>query len=1477
MPRKQPKTTGSDLLTGDDFRNIIIGFDGDDTILGLGGDDILIGGRGDDEIDAGDGDDIAFGGFGNDLIRLGIGNDRAFGGFGNDTIETGSGNDRVFGGHGTDRVVVEGGFDAYDLSFRGNPSKLIVLNLLDESGAAVETKRLHRVEEIAFDDVTLLLDGRNNAAFARDDTAATDEDSALTLNAADLLANDTDFDGDALSVTAVDALSAAGAAVTLSGGQITYDPAGRFDALATGETATDSFDYTVDDGRGGISTATVTVTITGVNDAPVLSGPETADFAENGTGDVALFSATDADDGTLTFALSGDDAALFTIDAAGALRFVAAPDFETPLDADGDNAYDLTVTVSDDEGAEDSAALRVTVTDILELPDVDARINELHYDNEGTDAGEFVEVRVRAGDDVSLLSVELVNGSGGAVYNTLAVSGGVMTSDGSWDYYVLSLPSNGLQNGAPDGVVLANGPEVIEFLSYEGSFAATSGTATGLTSTDILVAEAGDTPHGFSLQRLDGDIWDAPRENTAGADNTPAPEPLVARINEFHYDNAGTDAGEFIEIRVNAGGDASGLSVELVNGSNGTVYGTLAIADATMTSDGTWDYYVFDLPSNGLQNGSPDGIVLANGGAVVEFLSYEGAFTATSGAANGLTSTDIGVTEPSDTPLGFSLQRAEDGSWYEAGENTSGAENQAPPMPFEARINEFHYDNEGADQGEFIELRVTAGADASGLAVEFYNGSNGAVYGTLGIADATMTSDGTWDYYVFNLPSNGLQNGAPDGIALSNAGTLIEFLSYEGPMTAVGGAADGVTATDIGVAEAGDTPVGFSLQRLEGDTWDAPRQNTSGADNAGGTPPGPTTTVISTIQGSGAASALVGQTVTVTAIVVGDFQNGDGDDMRNLNGFFLQEEAADHDADAATSEGLFVFDGGVGVNVALGDRVTVTGTVSEFFGMTQISATTVTVVEAGAVADVNTMATIVDLDAATAISDGAGGYVADLEAFEGMLITIPETLTISEAFNFDRFGEIRLSANGQPSQFTQDNDPDAAGYDAHLREVFSDSIVYDDGRSIQNPAQVIPEADMNGDGVFNTADPFGMGDTITNATGVMEWRFSEYRMHSVSDGTNSFVDTRTRDATPPSLDEPGGRSAEVVVASFNVLNFFTTIDDGFNTSGPTGLEPRGADTPEEYTRQFEKLITALTAMDADIFGLVELENEFQSDQNGDGTFAIEAIVDGLNASYGADLWAYVDPGRTFVDVSDAISVGMIYRTDVVSVSGPAQILDDSVLASLPGSYGTDALFDGDSTNRAPLAANFVYDYTDLSGAPASETFTVAVTHMKSKGGAGLGGDADAGDGAGAYNETRTEGVQALTDWLDPTRAGAFADADQIVLGDFNAYAMEDPIDAMKADGYADLEGTFNPGASTYVFDGQTGTLDYAFASAAILDRVTNASAWNINSPEPDIFDYDTSFRPPEQIDVFDGTVPWRSSDHDPMLVGLNFSGDALLT
>ena len=152
-------------------------------------------------------------------------------------------------------------------------------------------------------------------------------------------------------------------------------------------------------------------------------------------------------------------------------------------------------------------------------------------------------------------------------------------------------------------------------------------------------------------------------------------------INEIHYDNTGTDTGEFFEVAGPSGTNLTGWSVVLYNGSNGTVYNTIDLSILGLIPDlqNGFGTLFYDLPSNSIQNGSPDGISLVNNlGFIVQFLSYEGSFTASNGPATVLTSTDIGVSEQFTTPIGNSLQLSgtgrdyEDFIWLDADAETPG-------------------------------------------------------------------------------------------------------------------------------------------------------------------------------------------------------------------------------------------------------------------------------------------------------------------------------------------------------------------------------------------------------------------------------------------------------------------------------------------------------------------------------------------------------------------------------------------------------------------------------------------------------------------------------------------------------------------------------------------------------------------------------------------------------------------------------------
>jgi predicted extracellular nuclease len=431
-------------------------------------------------------------------------------------------------------------------------------------------------------------------------------------------------------------------------------------------------------------------------------------------------------------------------------------------------------------------------------------------------------------------------------------------------------------------------------------------------------------------------------------------------------------------------------------------------------------------------------------------------------------------------------------------------------------VSEIHYDNAGADTDEFIEVAGTAGADLTGWSLVLYNGNGGASYNTISL-DGTLS--GTSGQGYFSVDATGIQNGSPDGIALvAPDGSVIEFLSYEGTMTATNGPPAGLTSTDIGVSENGSDEAGLSLQRLEDGTWTGPITATRDAANEAeiDTPPPlqDGTTLISTIQGSGSASAYVGQTVSVTAVVT----------LVAENGFYMQEEDSDADGNAATSEGIFVFTGDT-PNVTVSYAVTVVGEVAEFFNATQINAQTFEII-----------GPLVDLPTAAGLSLPFATDDA-LESVEGMRVSLDigtddAPLQVIETFELGRYGEIVVSegAQYQPTQL-YDAQTQAAEVDALQEANAANRLTIDDGVAAQNPTEFayIPNTTDgdNGNGYLDIGDDLSAGGTLrigaeitAPITGVMSYNFGEYKL--IADGVLQIDEATNTDAREAAPADVGG-------------------------------------------------------------------------------------------------------------------------------------------------------------------------------------------------------------------------------------------------------------------------------------------------------------------------------------------------------------------
>ncbi len=786
-------------------------------------------------------------------------------------------------------------------------------------------------------------------------------------------------------------------------------------------------------------------------------------------------------------------------------------------------------------------------------------------------------------------------------------------------------------------------------------------------------------------------------------------------------------------------------------------------------------------------------------------------------------------------------------------------------------INELQVNTSGLDW-EFIELQGTSGTDLSDYTIITIESDNEPQAGTIDqvipLSGQRIPEDGFWvamspaamaEYGTsadLTIPNNSFENSTTtfllvtdfvgelnDDIDTDNNG-IIDRTLWSSIIDSVAlvdnGENDFAYAEDVfgpagnflpsGIFRNPNAPTGafsntflnFALSDGTPGTSNTPDDTTKPT-----TPNDPDTiTFIHDIQGNGMSSPLVDQTLSIEGIVVGDFQDN------TVNGFFVQEEDSDADTDESTSEGIFVFSRN-GTDVSVGDKVKVTGRVVEFFEQTQISNTTV----------IEVLSTSNSLPTITTIEFPVSNATF-LERFEGMYVNFTQDLFVTDTFLVGRGNELKLSSGSVLFQPTQIATPGTEAT-AQLTANNLNQIIIDDANRSNNLSPVIfpaPELSFN--------NPIRAGYKTSNLKGILTYNDSGFELGRNSTAAYRVYVTEIPEfnAIPnPRTEKPADVGGSLKVVSFNVLNYFN--GDGLGGGFPT---PRGADTAANFKRQRDKIISAIVAIDADIVGLIEIENDGY-----DSTSAIQDLVNGINESLGATVYSIVDPGVTQIG-SDEITNGLIYNNTTVSLQGAAAILDASVNPNF-----------NDRRNRPSLAQTFKEIATD-------GLVTISVNHLKSKGSnCNSDGDPDTSDGQGNCNLTRKLAAQTIANWLktDPTNSGS---DNFVIIGDLNSYAKEDPIVALENAGYINLvSNAFGNERHGYQFGSQFGTLDYALASKALLPMVTGADFWNINADEPVSFDYTTRFKSEAQITSFYSPAPFRSSDHDPVVFGLDLSQNTL--
>lgn len=576
---------------------------------------------------------------------------------------------------------------------------------------------------------------------------------------------------------------------------------------------------------------------------------------------------------------------------------------------------------------------------------------------------------------------------------------------------------------------------------------------------------------------------------------------------------------------------------------------------------------------------------------------------------------------------------------------------------------------------------------------------------------------------------------------------------------------------------------------------------------------------IASVQGTGPEATGLGSTVTVEGVITAYYGA-----PSNYRGYYLQtigSGGSGEDATPGASDGIFVFFGNSDPGRAIGDQVRVTGTVAEFQGQSQIAATTHELVAAGQ-----------PLPDPVPLPDTVVG--ADREQYEGMLVAPTGTYALTSTHQAYNFGTLWLSAGGLQTQPTEVADAGSADAVAIAASNAARRLLLDDGYSIQvtAAAHVGEQPYLTRDTVVRTGDTFvPSARPYVLGFGFNDWRLQPQVPITDASPAEYKPTWTTANPRPESAPEVGG---DATFASFNTLNFFTTL----SSANP---EARGARTQAQYDLQLSKLVAAISGLDADVVALQELENDVEYGQPVDTTIA--ALVAALNASEGAGTWDFVPTPSELATAgaNDVITTGIIFKPAAVTPVGASFADVDDVWA--------DA--------RVPIAQTFEV---------GSRVVTVVANHFKSKSAPEDTPNApQPADGQGFFNELRVQQAQQLVDFTGAIAADPEKGPDVLLLGDFNSYSAEDPIQLFEAAGFVDLGTALAPDQETYTFDGQLGSLDHSLASASLADAITGYGVWSINSSEWGDRGY--------AFGAAEAGTPFRSSDHDPVVIGV--SGDAV--
>ncbi len=570
-------------------------------------------------------------------------------------------------------------------------------------------------------------------------------------------------------------------------------------------------------------------------------------------------------------------------------------------------------------------------------------------------------------------------------------------------------------------------------------------------------------------------------------------------------------------------------------------------------------------------------------------------------------------------------------------------------------------------------------------------------------------------------------------------------------------------------------------------------------------------------------SATQNQQYVIRGVITADYRYDNG-----FSGFYVQ--TPDTKAKANLSNAIFVYlppssqmTGG-----KVGEEVILKGRLTSYLNQLQMDQLDQNIQTCNQQASNAVTAQSVSLPFAS-LTDTTGNVP---KRFQGMLVKIPQALTVSENYNYGRYGELYLSL-GRLYLPTNLYPAKSAEAIALAKQNILSKIILDDGYNNQNRTPWLPQN-------FSALNTLRSGYQLKNVEGILEYRFGAWRIQPIQGKAQPEI---VKDTNPRST-VLAKDSKQIRVSSFNVLNYDNGTEKGFPTE-------RGASTEAEFKKQHQKIVSALKAIDADVYGLMEIANNGYDDKS---------AIAYLTKALGAD-WKYVIPPKTTKLGTDAIAVAIIYNSKRVKTVNDAVVYDDL-----------------SQKNRVTMAQSF----QPING---GKMFTVVPNHLKSKGSCPEDkklADADQGDGQGCWNSTRLTAVQKLMQWIatNPTKTQK---SNYLLVGDMNSYAKEDPILAFEKANYKVLLNDEKIGqgktAYSYVFgvasdatgNGGAGNLDHAIADADLYPMVKRTFAWHINADEPTALDYNDDYKTDEQKTLFYSNDAFRSSDHDPVIVDLDLN------